>query len=273
MWLPYSKSNLRSIESSSRRDMSDRRKNAALFAVGSIGCALAWSQSTIGGPKEVLPSPPPRSVAPSSVDALDLKQTVADLEKELDRLEAASRRNSEQATQVLGPATDGHRRIELPQDHAALMGYIKQCLKLVEQVEADFGDLVVAEDEVDLRERIPDAHEQVKRLENLGSAGMLVRRKVRAWIEKDLSAVESLDGDWPAIRSSVRDLIQASRRFESGEAGFSKIAASHHAVQQSSATRIRFDKSRLGLLCRQTADAAAQMERKRQAESAVAMQP
>jgi len=213
-------------------------------------------------------------VRPNSAGEPDLKQSLSDLEKELDRLETASRRTDAEATEILGPPKDGqHRTVELPREHAALVQYLKRCLKLVGEVESEFGELVAAEDEVDLKQRIPDAQEHVKRIEQSGSAGMIVRRKVRAWIEKDLSAVESLNADWPAIQTSVRQLIEATKRFESGEMSVEKIAASHQVVLKSAATRTHFNKSRIGILCRQTTDAAAQLHRKRQSEPTVVMQP
>lgn len=209
------------------------------------------------------------SSLPSTVGR-EVRQALLDLEKELERLETASRLIDAQASELLGPPIDDQGRIlKLPDKHADLVQYLKQCLTLVENVEQSFGVLVAAKDQVDLQQRISVARAHVQRLEKAGAAGRLARRQIRAWIEKDLQAVESLSADWPAIRTSVQELIEATKQFEAGDVSVEKIAEHHQTVLRSAATRTRFDQSRLGLLCRQTADAADQLHRKRLAQPAV----
>jgi chromosome segregation ATPase len=219
------------------------------------------------------PLPPdPETSTETSTDVPELKQALRDLENELERLQAASSQIDRRATELLGPSKEGQGRIpKLPKSQADLVEYLKRCLALVETVEDSFGDLVAAKDQVDLKERIPEAREHVKRIENAGAAGMLARRQVRAWIEKDLQAVESLNADWPAIRKSVESLIKDGKRFESGEISIDKVTANHRVVLESCATRTRFHHSRLARLCRQAADAADQLHRKRLAQPTVAM--
>lgn len=259
------------------RSVSGRGPKAAILFLGAglVGGALGWSDLFDRESKAADPAPAMAAAersASTSTDVIDLKQSLLALETELDRLETASRQLDEQATQLLGQPKDGqHRTVELPKEHAALIHYLEQCLKLVENVESSFGVLVAAEDQVDLKQRIPEAHKHVARIEKSGSAGMLVRRQVRVWIEKDLQAVESLNVDWPDIRSSVREFIRDSNRFETGDGPIEKIVASHQSVLKRAATRTRFPESRLGTLCRQTAEAAMQVHRSRQAQSAVAM--
>lgn len=253
-----------------------RKAAVLLLGAGITCCTLAWTQPTDGDLEAAPPTPATSAdeASRASADAHDLNQTLLDLEKELDRLETAHRRLDEQATELLGPPKDNrHRIVELPQEHAALIHYLKGCLNLVETVESSFGDLMAAEDQVDLKKRIPEARKHVDRIEESGSAGMLVRRQVRVWIEKDLSAVESLNADWPAIRTSIQQLIQTAKRFEAGDAPIEKVASSHQNVLNSATTRIRFHRSKLGILCRQTAEAANQAHQKRQATPAIVMQP
>ncbi|HVJ87992.1 MAG TPA: hypothetical protein VM452_20175 [Caulifigura sp.] len=212
----------------------------------------------------------PAEPASTTVEKHGLRRLAMDLETEVDRLEAAAADLDARSSALLGPATEGRRSLKIPQDQEALIRYLKQCLALVEEVEHSFGELVVGEDQVDLKARIPEAHKNVARLEKLGSAGLLVRRQVKAWIEKDLQAVDALTDEWPEIQESARRLAGKAKEFESGDVTFEDFSTHHLAVLKCAESRTHFAESRLGRLCRQSADVASRLHRERQEQARVA---
>ncbi len=206
----------------------------------------------------------------ATVEKHGLRRLAADLETEVDRLEAAAADLDARSSALLGHATEGRRSLRIPQDQEALIRYLKQCLALVEEVEHSFGELVAGEDQVDLKSRIPEARKHVARLEKLGSAGMLARRQVKAWIEKDLQAVEALTDEWPDIQESARRLAGKAKEFDSGDVSFEDFSKHHQAVLKCAESRTQFAESRLGRLCRQSADVASRLHRERQEQARVA---
>jgi hypothetical protein len=255
--------------------VSRRNRQYAVLIVG-VGLAIvaaSWLRPANNDAKAAtLSSASPESGRQGGArNGLPLPQAVQELKAELARLDAAFVAVDERATAVLGTPESGHHRtVELPKDHASLVRYLKDCLSLVRSVESAFGELVISE-QVDLGQRIPEAQKHVDRLERSSSAGLLVRRQVRAWIEKDLSAMEDLSEDWPAIRSAVEQLAWDAKRFDAGEATLAQVASAEQSVRESASARIRFPQSRLGMLCLETMAAAEQLERERETASVAAV--
>jgi len=205
----------------------------------------------------------PATETVSMEQSAGLRQVATRLETELDRLDAASQKLESTADQLFGPEVDGARKLKLPEDHDGLMRYLKQSVSFVDGVVHSFGDLVAGEDEVDLQERVPEARKRIARLEKSGVASMLARRQIRAWIEKDMKAVEALCADWDRIEPNARQLIQTARKYDEGQGSLTEIVNQHKAVLESADTRTQFEKTKLGMLCRRTVEGAREIDRER----------
>ena len=191
------------------------------------------------------------------------RRLVTELETELARLETASKKLDSRAEELFGPEIHGTRQLKLPEDHAALIRYLNNSIGFVDEVVQSFEELIPGEDQVDLKDRVPEARKHVSRLENSGVASMLARRQVRAWIQKDMRAVEALCEDWDQIQPNAQQFLATAKSFEDGGASLDQLARHYQAVQDCATSRTLFKRSKLGILCREVMEGAREIDRER----------
>ena len=115
-------------QESMRQPFAGRGQIPSLLLGAGIGVAIfAWSQSADLELTAAPPAPegPLQPTSMSSTETPEFSQVLLDLEKELERLETASRHIDAQATSLLGPPNEaGERILKLPKEQSLSLIHI-----------------------------------------------------------------------------------------------------------------------------------------------------